>query len=207
MRRSGAGRTTSPAASPSTPMPDGECGAMIDLRCETAPVANNEQFVRLGQRPGPATWPPVPARPRPRHCWPSRRPAEGHAPRAVRRPEQPHPRGVQARADRARSTARRRLRPSQRRGRRALAIRGRQRRVGPRHLHARCGAMRAICIARNSIRPWWPRSEKFLARPLAPEADKIKAEAERLLACPTSRFKIRTTWSVPRAATAAPAAT
>ena len=29
-------------------------GALIDIRCESAPVANNEHFIGIGQRSGPA---------------------------------------------------------------------------------------------------------------------------------------------------------
>ena len=35
--------------------PDASVGAMIDLRCESAPVAANDAVRAIGQRPGPAT--------------------------------------------------------------------------------------------------------------------------------------------------------
>ena len=53
---------------------DKSVGAMVELKCESAPVTQNEEFIQLANdlarqlALGPAP-------PRPTSCWPSRRPA------------------------------------------------------------------------------------------------------------------------------------
>ena len=117
-------------------------GALIDLRCESAPVANNEYFIglandlaqQLAKGPGAAT-PDELARSAVAQ-------PEGHdAAPAVRRLEQPHPREIRSPADSAGRRSHGRLCPPQRRRCRAVASgkrRGR-RRIGPRYMHAHRG--------------------------------------------------------------------
>ena len=133
-----------PAESPSIWRP-----APMSARWSTcvarAPGGRERAFRATGQRPGPATGHrPGAASPEALLAQPSPEQNRADAQAAVRRSEQPHPRGVQARADRSHRRPLRRLRPSQRRRGRAAAIRGRQRGTGPRHLHARRGHAAAV---------------------------------------------------------------
>ncbi len=117
-----AGRATTSGRIAVYVAPDASRGAMIDLRCES-PGGRQRAVRATGQRPGPATG----HRPRRRFARGTPGPAVAQQERAdaeaaVRRSEQPHPRGVQARADRPDRRPLRRLRPPQRRGRRAAAI-------------------------------------------------------------------------------------
>ena len=51
--------------------PAKQVGAMVEVLCESAPVAKSELFVAAGQRPGQAGGHRG-RRPRRRNCWPSR---------------------------------------------------------------------------------------------------------------------------------------
>ena len=127
----------------------------------------------------PSNWPPVPAPRRPRSCWPSRRPASRRTTlqAAVRRPEQPHPRGVQAGADRAHRRPLRRLRPSQRRGRRAAAIRGRQRRAGQATSACTSPPCGRPCSAREELDPAVVAKE----REILAEAARKEGKPEKII--------------------------
>ena len=70
-----AGRDTSSGASPSLPISPAGVGTMIDLRCESAPVANQRGVRPVGQRPGPAIGHGPRRRRRPRSFWRRSRPA------------------------------------------------------------------------------------------------------------------------------------
>ena len=69
-----AGRATTSGRIAVYPTPTAASGAMVDLRCESAPVAANEHFVQLANDLAQqlATGPGAD---RPRTCWPSPRPA------------------------------------------------------------------------------------------------------------------------------------
>ena len=126
----------------------------------------------------PSNWPRVPGPARPRRCLAQPSPSKpgAHAEAAVRRPEQPHPRGVQARADRADRRPLRRLRPSQRRGRRAAAIRRAATPSWPRTSACTSPPCGRPCSARrSSIRPWWPRSGRSSPRPPARKASRRRS--------------------------------
>ena len=77
----------------------GGVGTMVDLRCESAPVAANDQFVQLANDlakqlaigPGATSAEELLAQRSPSQ-------PQSHLEAAVRGPEQPHSRGVQARA-------------------------------------------------------------------------------------------------------------
>ena len=86
-------------------------GSIIEIRCESAPVASHEEFIKLAHNlaeqlalgPGAATPDALLDEPSPGQ-------ARQHAPPAVRRSEQPHPRGLPAGEDAAAGRSVRRLR-------------------------------------------------------------------------------------------------
>ena len=132
-----AGRSTTAGRIAIYAPPGANIGTMIDLHCESTRWPTTISSCNWPTI-WPSNWPPVPARRRPTPCCPAvAQQGRADAEAAVRRPEQQDPRGLQAGADRADRRALRRLRPSQRRRGRPAAVRGRQRRGGPRHLHAR----------------------------------------------------------------------
>jgi hypothetical protein len=50
-------------------------GAMVELKCESAPMTKQEDFIHPGRGPRQTTGDPAPEPPPPRNCWLSLRPA------------------------------------------------------------------------------------------------------------------------------------
>ena len=117
---------------------DKKAGAIVELKCESAPVAGSEEFIRLANDlaqqlatgPGAKTADELLDQPSPAQAGQDAAAGEG-------RHVQPHPRGVQRRPDGPHRRPMRRLQPQCRhRQRRAGAGRGGQRRSGQGREHA-----------------------------------------------------------------------
>ena len=180
--RSGSAARPRPAGSPSTPTADPGVGAMVELRCESAPVATNERVRRNWPTTWRSNWPTGPGPPRPKQLLAQPSPSKpGQTLRQQYDDLNNRIREVfKVGADRADRRPLRRLRPSQRRPCGVLAAgRGQARPgAGQGHLHAhRRHASDGRLATRTSTRPSVAKEREILS-----EAARKEGKPENIIA-------------------------